>query len=187
MINFEQEEKLKLGEMLLEAKLITPEQLKNALAAQESTGQRLGAVIENLGYVDEATMINFIAQQQGLRIVNLEEMILPMGLIQKIPRALIEKYCLVPISLKDDVLTIVMSDPTDYEAIEEIQLVGNWRVEIALAPRSSIKKTIEDVFSRGKRGASIELINKKLDTLIQLFIDKKLITQKELDKKLSQF
>lgn len=186
MIDFEQGKKLKLGEMLLEAKFITQEQLKNALAVQKSTGQRLGAVIENLGYVDEAMMINFVAQQQELRIVNLEEMVLPMGLIQKIPRVLIEKYCLLPISLKDDAMTIVMNDPTDYEAIEEIQLVGNWRIEVVLAPRSSIRRTIEDLFSQQKSRLSVESINHKLDVLIQLLIDKKIITQKGFNKILDQ-
>lgn len=183
MVKFEEEDKLRLGEMLLEANLITEAQLKTALTTQKSTGQRLGEVIENLGYVDETTLINFVAQQQELSIVNLAEMVLPLVLIKKIPRPLIEKYCFLPVGLKDDVLTVAMSDPTDYEAIEEIQLVGNWRVEVVLAPRSVIKQKIAEVFSQE---LSAESINQKIDVLIQILIEKELITEKEINERLNQ-
>ena len=74
----------KIGEILKKAKLLTEEQLKTALEYQKSTGERLGMIIEKLGFVDETSMVKCLAEQQEIEIVNLDEMFLPVNLIKKI-------------------------------------------------------------------------------------------------------
>jgi type IV pilus assembly protein PilB len=196
----------RLGEMLLNAKMISAQQLKKALEYQQNTGGRLGEIIEKLGFIKEETLVEFIAQQQELKIVDPQAVVWPEGLIKKIPQSLIEKYTFLPMTKHEDILTIAISDPTDYEAIEEIQLFTNMRVEVVLAHRSALKKIITTMFDKPKPGSTTkeELIKDLestgpipaikegenhglvLEALVKLLVSKQVISADELAKKIEE-
>lgn len=196
------EDKLRLGNMLVESNLLTPEQLKMGVDFQKSVGGKLGAIIVKLGFIEDQTLTNFIARQQGIPVVNLDELVIPDNLVKKLPRKLIEKHHVVPIRFHDGILTIATSDPYDYEASEEIQLAVDCRIETQLAPRSQILRTIHDFFDRSLSAGTVkekskdELL-KELETggsgrpprerlhdaLVSLLIAKGVITEEELVKK----
>jgi len=187
--------------MLVESNLLTQEQLKMAMDFQKSVGGKLGAIIVKLGFIEDQTLTNFIARQQGIPVVNLDELVVPEILIRKIPKKLIEKHHVVPTRHHDGVLTVATSDPFDYEALEEIQLAVDQRVDMVLAPRSQILRTIHDVLYREPAEAPVkekskdqllrdldaggEKISKEAlhDALIPLLISKGVITQDELVRK----
>ena len=100
------EEKTRLGRLLLEARLLTQEQLKMAIDFQKTVGGKLGAIIVKLGFIEDATLIQFIAKQQGLKVVNLEEMVIPENLVKRVPRKLIDRHHILPIHYHNGVLTI---------------------------------------------------------------------------------
>lgn len=143
-------ERTKLDELLVEKKVITPEQLKMAQEFQRSVGGKLTAVLVKLGFITDENLAKFIGEQQGLEVIDLDSMWLPDNLVKKIPRDLIEKHHVFPIAFKDDILTLATSEPMDFEATEEIQLVTNYRIEMALATRSSIQRAINRVFYETK-------------------------------------
>lgn len=195
------DEKVQLGQMLQESGLVSPEQLKMAMDFQKSVGGKLGAIIVKLGFIEDATLTNFIARQQGIPVVNLEELVIPENLFKKIPRKLIDKHHVVPIRFHDGVLTVATSDPYDYEAMEEIQLAVDQRVDLVLAARSQITRAITDVSSKPAtpppvKEKSKDQLLKDLDqgadkmskeslhaALIPLLIAKGVITQDELVRK----
>jgi len=194
------DERVQLGQMLVESNLLTQEQLKMAMDFQKSVGGKLGAIIVKLGFIEDQTLTNFIARQQGIPVVNLDELVVPENLVRKIPKKLIEKHHVVPTRHHDGVLTVATSDPFDYEALEEVQLAVDQRVEMVLAPRSQILRTIHDVlyreasspvkekskdqllkdFDTGGEKISKEALH---DALIPLLIAKGVITQDELVRK----
>lgn len=204
----------RLGEMLVEANLITRPQLEKALSYQQTTSGRLGEILEKLGFIKEEALLNFLAEQQDLQMVDTEEVIWPEALIKKIPQSLIEKYTFLPISKQGDVLKIAINDPTDYDAIEEIQLFTNMRVEVALAPRNALKKAIAEIFNKSRTGVITkeDLINELdkisspqegkqsegiktsgeipvssvLKALVHILIEKNIITEKELNQKINE-
>lgn len=147
------EQRDRLDQMLLAAKLITEEQLKMALDFQKAVGGKLGAIIVKLGFIEDLTLTNFIAQQQGMRVVNLDELILPEILVKRIPKKLIRRHHVLPISYKDGVLTVVTSDPYDYEATEELQLAQDAKIDLQLAPRSQILKYINSLLAADERSS----------------------------------
>jgi type II secretory ATPase GspE/PulE/Tfp pilus assembly ATPase PilB-like protein len=110
-----------------------------------------------LGFIKEKTLIDFIARQQHLPVVNLAEVVIPDRLARKIPRSLIEKHQVLPISFSGGVLTIVTSDPFDFDALEEIQLAVGYKVEINLAPQSAIKKAIQEL----SKQQEVQLLSEK--------------------------
>jgi hypothetical protein len=194
------EEKLRLGKMLVEAGLLNDEQLKMAVDFQKAVGGKLGAIVVKLGFIEDVTLTNFIARQQGLPVVNLDELVLPENLVKKIPRKLIEKHHVVPTRYHDGVLTIATSDPFDYEAIEELQLAVDYRIEMQLAARTQILRSIHDIFYKEETAPAVkekskDQILKDLgeadkvspaqlqDALIPLLLDKGVITKEELLKK----
>jgi len=111
------DEKVQLGQMLEESGLLNPEQLKMAMDFQKSVGGKLGAIIVKLGFIEDLTLTNFIARQQGIPVMNLDELVIPENLFKKIPRKMIDKHHVVPIRFHDGVLTVATSDPYDYEAM----------------------------------------------------------------------
>jgi type II secretory ATPase GspE/PulE/Tfp pilus assembly ATPase PilB-like protein len=195
------DERVQLGQMLVESNLLTQEQLKMAMDFQKSVGGKLGAIIVKLGFIEDQTLTNFIARQQGIPVVNLDELVVPENLVKKIPKKLIEKHHVVPTRSHDGVLTVATSDPFDYEALEEIQLAVDQRVEMVLAPRSQILRTIHDVLYREPAAAPVkekskdqllkdldsggEKLSKEalVEALIPLLIAKGVITQDELVRK----
>ena len=195
------EDKLRLGKMLVESKLLSEEQLKMAMDFQASVGGKLGAIVVKLGFIEDHTLTAFIARQQGMPVVNLDEIVLPENLVKKLPKKLIEHHHVLPIRYHDGVLTVVTSDPYDYEAIEEIQLSVDCRVEVQLAARSQILRAITDVFARMEGAGTVkeksrEQILKDLDpagakipkeklleALIPLLVAKGVITEEELARK----
>ncbi len=199
------EERIQLGHMLVESNLLTAEQLKMAMDFQRSVGGKLGAIIVKLGFIEDQTLTNFIARQQGLMVVNLDELIIPESLVKKIPRKLVEQHHMLPIAQHGDVLTIATSDPFDYEAIEDIQLAVDSRIEMQLAPRSQILRTIQELLYKDKsarpvkekskeqllreleegRPAEPEKVGKAqlLEALVPLLIQKGIISQEELARK----
>src|SRR5262245_43760744 len=137
----------RLGTTLVEAKLITDEQLQMAIDFQKEVGGKLGAIIVKLGFIEEPTMMQFIAKQAGIPVVNLEELVIPQNLVKRIPRKLIEKHFVLPIHYGDGVLTVAISDPFDFEAIEELQLAQDARIRVNMAPRSMILRAINQAFA----------------------------------------
>lgn len=183
------EEKTRLGRLLVEARLLTQEQLKMAMDFQKTVGGKLGAIIVKLGFIEDSTLIQFIARQQGLKVVNLDEVVIPENLVKRVGRKLIERHHVLPIHYADGILTMATSDPYDFEAIEEIQLAQDAKVEIHLAPRSQILKTITELFERDESAPPEKKEEPRpdkhqlLDALIPLLIQKGLISDDELVKK----
>jgi hypothetical protein len=194
-------ERERLGKLLVDKKLLTEEQLKMAIDFQKSVGGKLGAIIVKLGFIEDATLIHFIADQMNLPVVNLDELVLPENLVKRIPRKLIEKHHVIPIHYKDGQLTVATSDPYDFEAIEELQLAQDARIEINLSSRTQILKCIGQLFYREEEPAPVkekskdELLKElehrpeklskaqQLEALVPLLVEKGVITYDELSKK----
>jgi type IV pilus assembly protein PilB len=195
------DDKLRLGKMLVESSLLTDEQLKMAMDFQKAVGGKLGAIIVKLGFIEDQTLTNFIARQQGIPVVNLDELVIPENLVKRVPRKMIEKHHVVPIRYHDGVLTVATSDPFDYEAIEELQLAVDYRIEMQLAPRSQILRSIHEIFYREDAPSPVkekskDQLLKELDSggekpsaaqlqeaLVPLLIEKGIITEADLIRK----
>ena len=179
-----------------------------AMDFQKAVGGKLGAIIVKLGFIEDSTLIQFIAKQQGMRVVNLEELVIPENLVKRVPRKLIERHYILPIHYKDGVLGIATSDPYDYEAIEELQLAQNAKIEINLAPRSAIIKCIAELFDRvdsapektektkdellhdldgGKHGLDKFSKHAVQDALLHLLIEKGVVSEEELARKAADY
>lgn len=187
-----------LGKLLVEHGLISKEQLEKALKFQQEVGGRLPVVLVKLGFVNERKLVEFFAQQQGLDIVDLDELILPVKLVRRIPKDIIERHQILPVAWNaaTNTLTVATFDPYDLQALEEVQIAVDCRVVINLATRTSIIRMIDQFFyKQDGRGILDELEHageKREDTavraalsaaLLPLLIEKGVVTEEELTRK----
>ncbi len=161
---------IKLGEMLVSKGLLSPLQLEKSLEHQKKHGGRLGEILLAFGYIDEKTLASFLATQNKLELVDLENLIIPEKLIQQIPVDIIVKYEIVPIGLEDDMLKIATYDPTDYETLNIISSRVNKKIIVTVATRSAIRKVINELSQKLKYNAEAELKNViKIETATSTF------------------
>ncbi len=115
-----QRRKRRLGDMLVESGLITPDQLVFALGHQKTHGGRLGSVLVTLGYITEQHLESSLGKQLGLETCDVESINPPPEILRLLPEAVIRKHEIIPLAVKGKVLIVGMIDPTNLAAIDEI-------------------------------------------------------------------
>ncbi|MCK6438925.1 MAG: hypothetical protein L6Q71_01845 [Planctomycetes bacterium] len=143
--------KKRMGEALVEKGMITQDQLITALEYQKSVGGPLGQVLIKLGFITAVDLTNFLAELFSVPIVDLPAMILPIDLVKSIPWDLIKRHKILPIHQDGMTLTICTADPTDFDAIEEVQYATGKQVDLNLAPLPEITRTIMQLEARAKK------------------------------------
>ncbi len=133
----------RLGDLLLERKLITEEYLKLALKAQEERGGLLGRILVDLGYVSEEAIAQVVTAQYGFPYLPLKHYSIDAEILRLIPEDIARQYCLVPIDRIGDTLTVAMADPLNNKATEEIQSRTQCSVQIFVATITDILETIQ--------------------------------------------
>jgi hypothetical protein len=115
---------IKLGEMLLKEKMITPEQLDEALKCQALFGIKLGSSLIELGYITDEQLCSFLSQKLGVPNVPPRAFTaIPADVLVLITAELAGKYRVVPIKIDGKRLALAMGDPTDFKAIDEVAFV----------------------------------------------------------------
>ena len=97
---------MRLGDLLISAGVIRPEQLNDALAIQKKTRERLGDVLINNGIITEQQLIEALQMQLGVDFVDLTAVSIPLELARFVPRSIAKKYCVVPVKLQKDELYV---------------------------------------------------------------------------------
>lgn len=136
----------RLGDLLLEAGLIDSYQLESALSMQRNLGGQIGAALVKLGYLPEATIIEFLQTQQRYARFNLGEAVIDPSLMSLLPVERMRLYQVVPIELRkqgyDKVLHMAMTDPTDTQLIDKLQFATGCKILPMIASAEDILETL---------------------------------------------
>lgn len=138
---------VKLGELLLNEKLITPEQLDEALKSQMIFGIKLGSSLVELGFITEEQLCKFLSRKLGVPSVGWRALssVAP-AVIAMIPAELAEKYRVVPIKADGKKLALAMADPTDFKAIDEVAFVTGCVVHAHIVPDIRITSALSKYY-----------------------------------------
>jgi len=139
-------EKKKLGEILLDLGVISEEELRIALKEQSRTGEKLGEVITRLGFATEDEIHMAIAQQAGTRFVDLHDIIISPEALSLVPEHVAKEFKLVPIKVDDNTITIVISNPFNFKAIDTIREITGREVIVYTSKEDDIVKALENVY-----------------------------------------
>jgi MSHA biogenesis protein MshE len=141
-------EKVRLGEVLIQQKLITTDQLSKALEAQKRTGRKLGRVFVELGYVTDKEISVSLARQLNIPFVDLNQSNIKLELINKFPEALARRFRSVVLAENSNGYMVGMVDPTDLFAYDEIIRILNKDISLAVVLESALLQLIERSYRR---------------------------------------
>lgn len=145
--SFQQREKVRLGDLLVKAKLITPEQVNTALAVQKKSGEKLGKVLIEMGVINEKQLCETLGFQLGVSFVDLGHMALDPGVVNLIPEEIAFKHTLIAVDrISDDTLSIAMVNPLDIVAIDDIKAVTGFNIKVMISMQSAIEKSINEYY-----------------------------------------
>lgn len=126
---------LKLGEMLLNEKLITPEQLDEALKCQTIFGIKLGSSLIELGSITDEQLCAFLSNKLGVPHAPPRALTnVPADVLALVPTEIAQKFRVIPIRLDGRRLALAMADPTDFKAIDEVAFVSGCVVVPYIVP-----------------------------------------------------
>ena len=135
--------KKRLGELLIEAGLITEEECNRALKTQVGGSRRLGRILVKMGIITSDQLLDTLASQFDLPIIDIEQERDP-GVRKLIPRYLCSKYEIFPLGLEGEkLLKVAMADPSDSEAIVDIENYTGMAVQPCLARQADIQRAIK--------------------------------------------
>lgn len=140
------QQRKRLGDILVEAGLITPEQLQDALGKQKVLGKRLGKVLVETGMTTEDSIATTLARQMNIPYLNLNEMTVPPEVLTTIPEGIVRSHNLLPVHLTGNLLQISMADPLDVFIIDEIHYQTGYELEVAISPESQVEAAIRHYY-----------------------------------------
>ncbi|TAL10929.1 MAG: type IV-A pilus assembly ATPase PilB [Nitrospirae bacterium] len=147
----------KIGKLLVDAKLITEQQLNEALATVKASkgASRLGSTLVKMGYVPEEKLLAFLAQQYRVPAVDLKmyQNIDP-AIIKLVPLELVKKHMVLPLRRVGATLTVAMLDPTNIFALDDLKFRTNYTIEPVIAAETSLIETIKKYYGGGAAGAA---------------------------------
>ncbi|HEY3321055.1 MAG TPA: hypothetical protein VGP72_11365 [Planctomycetota bacterium] len=191
---------LKLGEMLVNNKVISQAQLDKALETQKEVGGKLGVILGKLHLISEEQLAEFLAGQLKLPLLKLPDLVVHPSVSSLVDLEVIEKGQFLPIRRTGDLLVVAVVDPLDLDSIDNLHFVTGLRIETAVAARPHVRKAI-DYYFHGTPCSEIQHTEKSnaltsgqhpatpgtraspqavLQALTELLIEKKVITEKEL-------
>ena len=134
--------KKNLGELLIEEKIITPEQLEKAKEIQRQKGGRLDDILIKQGLVKAEELAIILSIQLNVPLIDLKRHTVQARALRIIPEEMARKHMLIPMDIVNNALIVVMADPEDIRTIEDIKVQAKMRVEVALGIRSDIERAI---------------------------------------------
>lgn len=133
----------KLGELLIERKIIRTEQLEHALRIQQDKGGLLGQILVTLGYATEEAIAQALTAQYGFPYLPLKSYSIEEEYLSLVPENVARQYFLVPVDKIGDTLAVAMADPLNSKAVEDIEMLTRCSVQVFVATMSDVAEAIQ--------------------------------------------
>jgi type IV pilus assembly protein PilB len=154
----------RLGQILVDLGYLNEDQLWDVLEEQkQSPGEVIGQVAVRMGLVTQEQVTEALAEQWGMSVVNLDETSIPPKVLELVPETMASIYKIMPISLKDDVLTVAMADPQNVAALDDLRNFLGYDVRGAVSTLQAVEAAIARHYAA--REDSIEDVISSLDSL----------------------
>lgn len=152
----------KLGQILIDLGYLTDDQLWDVLEEQKQSAGLIGQVAVRMGMVTDGQVTEALAEQWGMPVINLAETNIPAQVLEMVPQTMAEIYKIMPVSLRNDVLTVAMADPQNVGALDDLRnFLGN-EVRGAVSSLADVEEAIARYYA--DREESIEDVIDELAT-----------------------
>lgn len=145
----------RLGEMLVDAHILSQDKVEEAVKLQANSGKRLGAVLLENGYITETQLIDVLKIQLGIDFIDVNKETIDHSMASIVPKSIAEQYHVVPIKLEKDKLILAMEDPLNFRALEAVKQITKYKVTPYIAYASAVERAILVLYEN--EGASIAI------------------------------
>jgi type IV pilus assembly protein PilB len=132
-----------LGDILLEDGLLTTDQLSVAVDQHQTLGRSLGRVLVDQGILSETQLVAALAQQIGLRFIDLSDFPVDGSALARIPGSVCRQHMAIPIGFEDGRIVVAMADPANVFAADDIRTISGYEVLPAVATRADVVAAID--------------------------------------------
>ena len=154
-------QRIKLGELLMGAGMLTQAQLEEILAEQGKSRKRMGQILIERKILSEDEIMDTLAVQLSLERFDIGKAFIDPEIARSIPKEVAKKYNLIPFGEKDGKLLVAMSDPLNIFAIDDISFVTQKTIQPCIAGYEAIEKAIELYFSKQSTDKALEDLKKE--------------------------
>jgi type IV pilus assembly protein PilB len=162
---------VRIGELLLKEKKITPNQLQEALTYQKANGGKLAMNLVKLGFVRDEEITALLSRQYGVPAIDLAKFEIEPTVIKLIPAETAQKYQVIPLSRAGAALTLAMTDPTNVFAMDDIKFMTGYNVEPVVASEQAVADAIQKYYGNGGKSAaaasSLDMVTRALEDASQ--------------------
>ena len=141
-------EKHKIGELLVDLKLVEQQNLDAALEEQKRTGERLGAVLLRMNIIQEEDLENILSRQLHVPSINLDNYTPSQDLFKILPEKIIRKYTVLPVSVERRTLTVATANPRDLTLLDDLSRVTGYKIAPVVASISALNRRIQEIFDQ---------------------------------------
>ncbi len=152
----------KLTDILIKGNLIKKKDLDKAIEIQKISGESLGKILVDQNLISQKSLMVAVSAQLDTPPINISKYKIDKEILKLIPEKTARQYSVLPLSKIGNVLTVVMSDPLNVFAIDDIKMITHFKVDIAIASESDIKEAISSYYGAT---AHIQEISKILETI----------------------
>ncbi len=141
-------EKLRLGDVLVQQRLISQEQLQQALALQRQTGKKVGRLLIETGIITEELLANGLARQLRVPFVNLKTFPFRADVVKLLPESAARRFRALALEDRGDTLLVAMGDPLDLFAFDELSRLLKRTIAVAAVPESQLALAFDRLYRR---------------------------------------
>ena len=135
-----------LTDILIKGNLIKKKDLDKAIEIQKVSGGSLGKILVDRDLISQKSLMLAVSAQLDIPPINISKYKIDKEILKLIPENTARQYSVLPLSKIGNVLTVVMSDPLNIFAIDDIKMITHFKVDIAIAPESDIKEAINSYY-----------------------------------------
>lgn len=152
----------RLADLLVEEKLISQDQLKNALETQRQGGQggdKLGTILIEKGFIKEERLLEFLSQQCGISYVSLANIPeIPEDVIASVPEAIARQHTLLPYNKNKDRIIVALADPLNVLILDDLKMMTGCDVRAVLASEAEILAALDKYYKSASSQEALDEI-----------------------------
>lgn len=161
-MNYEEDAKKRLGDLLFETGMITGEQLEWGIKEQKRTGKRIGEIFVEKGIVTEENILGALEFQLGIPHMNLEQYTIDYNIASRVPESIARRYTVIAVGIDDNKLKVAMKDPLNMFALDDLKLSTKMEIIPILASEKGIINVINQTYTSAQTKSIVSQVEKKL-------------------------
>lgn len=144
----------RVGLQLVDAKVISSDDLSQALDIQQGEGGRLGSILVRMGVLSESTLLEFLSQHYGVATVELSTCSIDGSLRGLVPYDVVRRHLVLPVRKTTSRLSLAMADPTNASLLDDLRFRTGLHIIPMVATESDLRTAISHVYGQGPDGSS---------------------------------